>query len=50
MVFSAYGNASVERLFKWVSIFLYGVYTIFVGLSLFAFGGRILTNLSIPRP
>jgi uncharacterized membrane protein YkvI len=50
MVFSAYGNASVERLFKWVSIFLYGVYTIFVGLSLFAFGGRILTNLSIPAP
>jgi uncharacterized membrane protein YkvI len=50
IVFSAYGNASVERLFKWVSIFLYGVYAIFVGLSLFAFGDRILANLSIAAP
>ncbi|HEY4443424.1 MAG TPA: hypothetical protein VGN30_04005 [Steroidobacteraceae bacterium] len=50
IVFSAYGNVSVERLFKWVSIFLYGVYAIFVGLSLFAFGGRIVTNLSIAAP
>lgn len=50
IVFSAYGNVSVERLFKWVSIFLYGVYAIFVGLSLFAFGDRIVTNLSIAAP
>jgi uncharacterized membrane protein YkvI len=50
IVFSAYGNASVERLFKWVSIFLYGVYAIFAGLSLFAFGDRILTNVSIAAP
>jgi len=50
IVFSAYGNASVERLFKWVSFFLYGVYAIFVGLSLFAFGDRILANLSTPVP
>jgi uncharacterized membrane protein YkvI len=50
IVFSAYGSASVERLFKWVSIFLYGVYAIFVGLSLLAFGGRILANLSIAAP
>jgi uncharacterized membrane protein YkvI len=50
IVFSAYGNASVERLFKWVSIFLYGVYAIFVALSLFAFGDRIVTNLSIAVP
>jgi uncharacterized membrane protein YkvI len=50
ILFSAYGNASVERLFKWVSIFLYGVYAIFVGLSLFTFGDRILTNLAIPAP
>ena len=41
IIFSAYGNASVERLFKWVSIFLYGIYAIFVGLSLFRFGDRI---------
>jgi uncharacterized membrane protein YkvI len=50
IVFSAYGNVSVERLFKWVSIFLYGVYAVFVGLSLFAFGDRIVTNLSIAAP
>jgi uncharacterized membrane protein YkvI len=47
---AAYGSASVERLFKWVSIFLYGVYGIFVALSFFAFGERILANLSTPAP
>jgi uncharacterized membrane protein YkvI len=47
---SAYGNASVERLFKWVSIFLYGVYAIFVALSLSTFGGRIVINLTTPVP
>jgi uncharacterized membrane protein YkvI len=50
VLFSAYGNSSVERLFKWVSILLYGVYALFVGLSLFAFGGRILANLSTAVP
>jgi uncharacterized membrane protein YkvI len=47
---AAYGNASVEQLFKWVSIFLYAIYGVFVVLSLFAFGDRILMNLSIPIP
>ena len=47
---SANGNASVERLFKWVSFFLYGVYALFVVLCLFAFGDRILTNLTITTP
>ena len=47
---AAYGSTSVERLFKWVSIFLYGVYGIFVALSFFAFGDRILANLSAPSP
>jgi uncharacterized membrane protein YkvI len=47
---AAYGSTSVERLFKWVSIFLYGVYGIFVALSFFAFGDRILANLSTPSP
>jgi uncharacterized membrane protein YkvI len=47
---ASYGNASVEQLFKWVSIFLYAVYAIFVVLSLFAFGDRILMNLSISTP
>jgi uncharacterized membrane protein YkvI len=47
---AAYGNASVEQLFKWVSIFLYAVYAVFVVLSLSAFGDKILMNLSIPMP
>jgi uncharacterized membrane protein YkvI len=47
---SAYGNASVERLFKWVSIFLYGVYAIFVALSLSTFGERIFVNMTTPAP
>jgi uncharacterized membrane protein YkvI len=47
---SAYGNVGVERLFKWVSFFLYGVYAIFVALSLSAFGDRILATLTTPVP
>ena len=50
IVFSAYGNASVERLFKWVSFFLYGTYAIFIVLSLFTFGDRIMANLAVPAP
>jgi uncharacterized membrane protein YkvI len=45
---TAYGTTSVERLFKWVSIFLYAVYALFVVLSFFAFGDRILANLAVP--
>jgi len=47
---TAYGTGSVEQLFKWVSIFLYGVYGVFVALSFFAFGERILATLSTPTP
>jgi uncharacterized membrane protein YkvI len=47
---TAYGTVSVERLFKWVSIFLYAVYAVFVVLSFFAFGDRILANLAAPAP
>lgn len=47
---AAYGSTSVERLFKWVSIFLYTIYGIFVALSFFAFGDKILANLSAPTP
>ena len=38
---TAYGNPSVERLFTCVSFLLYGVYVLFVVLSLTHFGGRI---------
>jgi uncharacterized membrane protein YkvI len=41
-----YGNVSVERLFKWVSFFLYGVYAIFVVLALGAFGDRVAANFA----
>ncbi|HXP66335.1 MAG TPA: hypothetical protein VN815_12740 [Steroidobacteraceae bacterium] len=47
---TAYGTASVEQLFKWVSIFLYAVYAIFVVLSFFAFGDRIIANLGAQAP
>jgi uncharacterized membrane protein YkvI len=47
---AAFGNASVERLFKWVSFFLYGVYTVFVVLSFFAFGDRIIANFAGAAP
>jgi uncharacterized membrane protein YkvI len=44
--FAMYGNVSVERLFKWVSFFLYGVYALFVVLALSAFGERVATNFA----
>jgi uncharacterized membrane protein YkvI len=49
-IVAAYGTASVEQLFKWVSIFLYAVYAVFVMLSFFAFGDLILANLATPAP
>jgi uncharacterized membrane protein YkvI len=38
---TAFGNTSVERLFKYVSFLLYGVYALFVLLALTRFGARI---------
>jgi uncharacterized membrane protein YkvI len=49
-LFAMFGNTSVERLFKWVSFFLYGVYALFVVLSLMSFGTRIGTHLATPAP
>ena len=46
----AYGNTSVERLFKWASIFLYGIYALFVVLALSKFGEQILANFSLQVP
>jgi uncharacterized membrane protein YkvI len=42
IVISAFGNEGVERLFKYVTYFLYTTYVLFVLLSLTHFGGRIL--------
>ncbi len=37
----AFGNKSVERVFTWVSVLLYGVYAAFVVFALASFGDRI---------
>ncbi len=49
-LFVAFGNHSVEQLFKWVSFFLYGVYALFVVLALGAFGDRISANFALDVP
>ena len=48
--FVTFGNTSVERLFKWVSIFLYATYGLFVVLALTRFGDRIVANLALDVP
>jgi len=40
-VCTAYGNKSVERVFTWVSVLLYGVYAAFVVFALSTFGSQI---------
>jgi len=47
-LFTAFGNASVERLFKWVSIFLYVVYGLFLILGLTHFGSGIVAHFAVP--
>ncbi len=47
---AAFGNAAVERLFKWVSLLLYGTYAAFLLLSIHAFGGRIARALTLDVP
>jgi uncharacterized membrane protein YkvI len=49
-LFTTLGNVAVERLFKWVTFFLYGVYVLFVVLALSRFGGQVATNLALPIP
>lgn len=43
--FATFGNASVERLFKYVSFLLYGTYAVYIALTLFHFHGAIAANL-----
>lgn len=43
---TAWGNDSVERLFKYVTILLYAVYGTFLACGLAHFGGRIAYNLA----
>jgi uncharacterized membrane protein YkvI len=47
---AAYGNASVERLFKYVSFLLYGVYALFVILAFTHFGDRIAAGFGTTAP
>jgi uncharacterized membrane protein YkvI len=49
-LFVAFGNVSVEQLFKWVSFFLYGIYAVFVVLALSAFGDRVHANFALDVP
>jgi len=48
--FATFGNASVERLFKYVSFLLYSVYALFVLLALTHFGDRIAHHFAAPAP
>lgn len=43
---TAFGNRGVERLFKYASVFLYGVYVLFVILMSTRFGDRIVNGFS----
>src|ERR1700733_6352793 len=48
--FTMFGNTSVERLFKWVSIFLYATYAVFLVLALTKFGDRIAPSFVAAAP
>jgi len=47
---ATFGNNSVERLFKYVSFLLYGVYAVFVVLALGKFGHQISEKLALATP
>lgn len=47
-LFATFGNASVERLFKYVTVLLYTVYALFLLLSVTQFGDRIGTAFAAP--
>lgn len=49
-VFATFGNTSVERLFKWVTFFLYGTYAVFVCLALTRFGDRTAAAFAEATP
>lgn len=47
---TTFGNASVERLFKWMTPFLYGVYAVFAVLALSSFGNASLAAIAAAPP
>ena len=48
--FTAFGNHSVERLFKYVSFLLYGVYVLLIVFVLTKFGGQAAQQFATPVP
>lgn len=46
----SFGSSAVERLFKYVSVLLYGVYVVFFILAFTHFHGRIDANLALDAP
>jgi uncharacterized membrane protein YkvI len=49
-LFATFGNVSVDRLFKYVTYFLYATYAIFLALSLGRFGPRISASFAQAYP
>jgi len=47
-IFATFGNESVEQLFKYVSLFLYGTYALFLMLALTKFSGPITAAFKTP--
>lgn len=50
VVVTMFGAESVERLFKFMTMFLYGVYALFAILALSAFGGASFANIAAAEP
>lgn len=48
-IVAAFGNESVERLFKYVTYFLYSVYIVFVVLALLKTSDRVAANFALSR-
>ena len=48
VAFTAFGNRSVEWLFKYASFFLYAVYALFVFFTLKQFGARSIEGFAVP--
>lgn len=50
VVVTMFGADSVERLFKYMTMFLYGVYAVFAVLALTSFGSAAFANLAASEP
>jgi uncharacterized membrane protein YkvI len=50
VVVTMFGADSVERLFKWMTLFLYGVYGVFAVLAISSFGSVSIANIAAAEP